>query len=82
MKAFYKMMYGLPVAQKVYASIKENIKSITYYPGMGYVEPTLADYPQCFRTFVQHPNLKIVYWIEDGYVKIAMFFDTRQEPEK
>lgn len=38
MKAFYKMMYGLPVAQKVYASIKENIKSITYYPGMGYVD--------------------------------------------
>lgn len=82
MKVFYKMMYGLPVAQKVYASIKENIKNLTYFPGLGYVEPTLKDFPQCFRTFVQHPNLKIVYWVEDGYVKIAMFFDTRQEPGK
>lgn len=82
MKAFYKTLYGLPVAQKVYASIKENIESLTYYPDIGYVEPTLEDYPQCFRTFVQHPNLKIVYWVEDGYVKIAMFFDTRQKPEK
>lgn len=75
-------MYGLSVAQKVYLSIKDNLKTITCYPGIGYIEPTVTDYPQCFRTFVQHPNLKIVYWIEDGAVKIAMFFDTRQEPEK
>lgn len=81
-ESFYKTLYGLPVAQKVYASIKKNIESLTYYPGIGYIEPTLEDYPQCFRTFVQHPNLKIVYWVEDGYVKIAMFFDTRQKPEK
>lgn len=55
---------------------------MTCYPGLGYVEPTLTDFPQCFRTFVQHPNMKIVYWIEDGFVKIAMFFDTCQEPKK
>lgn len=82
MKAYYKMMYGLPVAQKIYASIKESLVSLTSYPGLGYVVPSLTDFPQCFRTFVQHPNMKIVYWIEDGFVKIAMFFDTRQEPKK
>lgn len=82
LKTYYKTMYGLSVAQKVYLSIKDNLKTITCYPGIGYIEPTVTDYPQCFRTFVQHPNLKIVYWIEDGAVKIAMFFDTRQEPEK
>lgn len=82
MKVFYKTMYGLPVAQKVYTSIRESMKTLTYFPGMGYIEPTLKDYPQCFRTFVQHPNLKIVYWVEEGTVKIAMFFDTRQEPKK
>ena len=37
MKVFYKTMYGLPVAQKVYASIKENMKTLTSYPGLGYV---------------------------------------------
>ena len=29
-----------------------------------------------------HSNLKIVYWIEDGAIKIAMFFGTHQKPEK
>ena len=35
-----------------------------------------------FPYFFQHSNLKIVYWIEDGAIKIAMFFDTHQEPGK
>lgn len=74
--------FGLVKADKIYFSIKRTISSLTYFPGLGYVEPSLVDYPQCFRTFVQHPNIKIIYWIEDYTVKIAMFFDTRQEPYK
>ncbi len=74
--------FGVVKADKIYVSIKNAIQSLTYFPGLGYVEPTLADYPQCFRTFVQHPNIKIVYWVEDNIVKIAMFFDTRQQPYK
>ena len=35
-----------------------------------------------FPYFFQHSNLKIVYWIEDGAIKIAMFFGTHQKPEK
>ncbi|MCD8269032.1 MAG: hypothetical protein LUD46_11670 [Parabacteroides sp.] len=74
--------FGVVKADKIYVSIKNTIQSLTYFPGLGYVEPTLADYPQCFRTFVQHPNIKIVYWVEDNIVKIAMLFDTRQQPYK
>lgn len=82
LRTFTQVLYGKQKANQVYFSIKECLQILADFPGMGYVEPTLEDYPQCFRTFVQHPNLKIVYWVEDGYVKIAMFFDTRQEPEK
>lgn len=82
LKAFNEVLYGKPRAHQIYFSLKECLHALADFPGLGYVEPTLKDFPQCFRTFVQHPNLKIVYWIEDGYVKIAMFFDTRQEPGK
>ncbi|MCD4833189.1 MAG: hypothetical protein K8R31_05275 [Bacteroidales bacterium] len=27
-------------------------------------------------------NYKIIYWIEDNYIKIATIFDCRQNPEK
>lgn len=82
LKAFNHMLFGRAKASQIYFSIKECIHALADFPGLGYVEPTLVDYPQCFRTFVQHPNLKIVYWVEDGAVKIAMLFDTHQEPQK
>lgn len=82
LKAFNQVLYGESRANQIYFSIKECLQVLADFPGLGYVEPTLRDYPQCFRTFVQHSNLKIVYWIEAGAVKIAMFFDTHQEPEK
>lgn len=82
LKAFNKVLYGRRRADQIYYSIKECIQVLADFPGLGYVEPSLLDYPQCFRTFVQHPNLKIVYWVEDDAVKIAMLFDTPQDPKK
>lgn len=82
LRAFHKTLFGKYKADQIYSSIKECIEALGDFPDLGYVEPSLVDYPQCFRTFLQHPNLKIVYWVEDGIVKIAMFFDTRQQPYK
>lgn len=81
-KVFNHKLHGKKVADLIYSSIKENIRTLTYFPGLGYVEPSLLDFSQCFRSFLQHPNIKIVYWVEYNVVKIAMLFDTRQEPEK
>ncbi|WP_233584456.1 hypothetical protein [Parabacteroides sp. AF17-3] len=82
LKDFNQILYGTSRANQIYFSIKDCLQVLTDFPGLGYIEPTLQDYPQCFRTFVQHSNLKIVYWIEDGAIKIAMFFGTHQKPEK
>jgi hypothetical protein len=32
--------------------------------------------------FIVVRNYKIIYWIEDNYIKIASVFDTRQNPNK
>ena len=58
LKDFNQILYGTSRANQIYFSIKDCLQVLTDFPGLGYIEPTLQDYPQCFRTFVQHSNLK------------------------
>lgn len=74
--------FGCKKADVIYIAVKQAFKNLRVFPGLGKIEPLLAGYPQCFRSFVQHPNLKIIYWVEDGTVKIALLFHTRQAPEQ
>lgn len=80
--SYYKINFGLKVMQNVIASVKNTFETLRLQPFMGSIEPLLDEYPQSFRSLVQHHNLKIVYWLEDETVKIALIFDTRQRPEK
>lgn len=75
-------LFGLLKSEKIIDDIQEIFATLRDFPGLGKIEPLLAGYPQCFRSFVQHPNLKIIYWVEDGTVKIALLFHTRQAPEQ
>lgn len=79
---YNEVMFGVRKADHIFALIKEVFDILRDFPGMGQVEPLLSDYPQCFRSFTQHPNTKIIYWVEDNTVKIALLFHTRQAPEK
>lgn len=82
LRNYYQITFGTQRGLQIYAEVKSTIRLIADFPGLGHVEPSLTDYPQCFRTFVQHANLKILYWVEDHIVKIALIFDTRQSPDK
>ncbi|WP_297901033.1 hypothetical protein [uncultured Parabacteroides sp.] len=80
--AYCSISYGCKKADTIYVLIKRTFNDFCIFPGMGQIEPLLSDYPQCFRSFTQHPNTKIIYWVEDNAVKIALLFYTRQAPEK
>lgn len=79
---WYKNISSRKVADRIINDIRTNCKLLCNFPFMGYVEPALTNYEQCFRTLVHVPNYKIVYWTEGKFVKIATIFDTRQAPEK
>lgn len=51
LKDFNQILYGTSRANQIYFSIKDCLQVLTDFPGLGYIEPTLQDYPQCFRTF-------------------------------
>lgn len=79
---FYKSVASPTIALKIIKNLHNNIKLLCRFPFLGHIEPWLEDYPQCFRSLVDVPNYKIVYWVEEEYVKIATIFDCRQAPER
>ena len=81
-RRFYAKSFSLSVAANVYTSLLDTFHLMCIQPSIGAIEPLLEEYPQSFRSFVQHRNLKIVYWTEDNMIKVALIFDTRQKPEK
>lgn len=72
--AYCSISYGCKKADNIYVLIKRTFNDFCIFPGMGQIEPLLSDFPQCFRSFTQHPNTKIIYWVEDNTVKIALLF--------
>jgi plasmid stabilization system protein ParE len=78
---WYAEKAGLKVADQITNSINNLIKVIPSHPNLGYIEPSLKSFPQSFRTCIDVPNYKIIYWVEEDIVKVATVFDCRQRPE-
>ena len=78
---YYRSKGVKKVGVDILDSIHQNVMLLLNHPNLGYIEPQLEDFPQCFRTLTDTPNYKIIYWIEDDVVKIATVFDCRQHPE-
>jgi len=79
---YYYDKGGMKVADKILNSLSETVNALTTQPNLGYIEPDLEEFPQCFRCLVNVPNYKIIYWVEDETVKIATIFDCRQRPQQ
>ncbi|GEM_PF-814857 len=79
---WYKQEANEKVAANITDDIKAAIKSLATHPNLGYIEPDLESFPQSFRTYVLVPNHKIIYWLDDDFVKIATVFDCRQKPKE
>ena len=79
---YYNEKGGKKVADKIFNSLSGTVKALKTQPNLGYIEPDLGEFPQCFRCLVNVPNYKIIYWIENETVKIATIFDCRQQPQQ
>jgi plasmid stabilization system protein ParE len=78
---YYKYKASPQTARKL---VKEIVKAAFYIrksPQIGKTEELLIERKFEYR-FLVTGNYKIIYWIENNYIKIATVFDTRQNPEK
>jgi plasmid stabilization system protein ParE len=78
---YYKKNANLKVARKIIKRIVNETIYLEKNPRIGQREFLLENRKKEFR-FLVVGNYKIIYWIEDYYVKIASVFDSRQNPTK
>ena len=78
---YYKDKASIRVARKLVKQIIDRTIQLEKNPESGSKEPLLTDRKFEYRYLVEG-NYKIIYWIEDNYIKIATVFDCRQNPEK
>ncbi len=78
---YYKEKAGLAVARQITSQIIAKVDSLANQPNMGRIEELLQDRQNSYR-YIVHGNYKIIYWIEDRYIKIASVFDCRQNPQR
>ncbi|NDV59748.1 type II toxin-antitoxin system RelE/ParE family toxin [Bacteroides sp. 519] len=79
---YYTGVGNKQAGNRIVDSIISCIHTLIHHPYLGHPEPMLQEFPQSFRTMVNVPNYKIVYWVEEDIVKIATIFDCRQFPMK
>ena len=78
---YHKYKASLKTAKKLILKIIDRTIQLETQPKSGQVEELLKDRKNEYRYIVEG-NYKIIYWIEDKYVKIASIFDSRQNPRK
>ncbi len=78
---YYKVKANQKVAKEIVSKLVNRTIQLEKNPRSGQKEPLLADRKFEYRYLVEG-NYKIIYWIEDNYVKIATVFDSRQNPKK
>ena len=78
---YYKEKTSLKYSRNLVIKLIDRTIQLENNPLGGPIEPLLQDRKFEYRYLVEG-NYKIIYWIEDNYVKIASIFDCRQNPIK
>lgn len=73
---YYKYKASLDVAKKIVSNIVDRTILLEKNPLMGTKEPLLEKRQNDYRYLVEG-NYKIIYWVENNYVKISSVFDCR-----
>ena len=78
---FYKYKASIDVARKIVTQIVDRSMLLEKNLFMGSWEPLLENRKKEYRYLVQG-NYKIIYFVEESYIKISSVFDCRQNPIK
>ena len=78
---FYKYNANIKTAGKIVVQIVDRTMMLEKNPLIGPKEPLLERRDKEYRYFLEG-NYKIIYFIEENYIKISSIFDCRQNPIK
>lgn len=75
---WYLEEMGTKAADKFKNGIIKAVNTLEVCPTIGKIEPMLAHRDKCYRSFAEHSNHKIIYFIENDIVHIVYIWDNRQ----
>ncbi|WP_455639693.1 type II toxin-antitoxin system RelE/ParE family toxin [Parabacteroides sp.] len=78
---WYKKEMGLRAAEKFIKGILDTIDLLALNPNMGYIEPETETCKRNYRSFVEHRNHKILYYVEKNTIYIADIWPNSQNPD-
>ena len=78
---WYKKKMGFSAASKFVQGINDVVALLEQNPYMGKEEPELKAYKKNYRSFVEHRNHKIIYYVEKDTIYIADIWPNRPTPE-
>ncbi|WP_298548435.1 type II toxin-antitoxin system RelE/ParE family toxin [uncultured Parabacteroides sp.] len=78
---WYKKKMGFSAASKFVQGINDVVALLEQNPYMGKEEPELKAYKKNYRSFVEHRNHKIIYYVEKDTIYIADIWPNSQNPE-
>lgn len=77
---WYQKKMGNLAAEKFINGINDAVNLLSSNPYMGILEPELQTSKRTYRSFVEHKNHKIVYYIEKKTIYIADIWLNSQNP--
>ncbi len=78
---YHKNITSTTIAKKLINKLVDRTIQLENNPKSDPKEPLLSNRKFEYKYLVEG-NYKIIYWIQDNYIKIATVFDCRQNPEK
>lgn len=78
---YIRERFGVKSVRRFRQEVEQTTKMLREYPNLGSIDPLFADRPKAYRSVVIGGLSKLVYYIEDGIIYIAAFWDIRQDPE-
>ncbi|MBQ8594218.1 MAG: hypothetical protein IJ467_08070 [Bacteroidaceae bacterium] len=82
--AYCQTHFGKKVAEACKVEMISRANILTIFPYAGVRESLLAGEPEDFRALVIHPNVKLIYCVdeENGIIHIYHLWDARMNPAK
>lgn len=80
--AWYKKEMGIRAADKFMNGILDTIDLLALNPYMGPIEPETETCKRNYRSFVEHKNHKILYYVEKNAIHIAAIWPNSKDTKE
>ena len=73
--------FGIKHKHRFLQEVRRITEMLKHSPNLGHIDPLFVDCAITYRSVIVQGQSKMVYYVKDDTIRIAAFWDTRQEPE-